>query len=144
MDDPMGPVSGGGDPLVGVTIAGRYRIVALIARGGMGKVYKAEQSALGRICALKVVTPGEPAEQDPEYFKRFSREASTAAKLSHPCSVTIFDYGRDEEKNLYFIAMEYLDGRTLHRVIHDQGALPEEQANRIAQQICRSLSEAHG
>ena len=137
-------MSGGGDPLVGATIAGRYRIVALIARGGMGKVYKAEQSTLGRICALKVVAPGEQAEGDPEFFKRFSREASTAARLTHPSSVTLFDYGKDEALGLYFIAMEYLDGRTLHRVIHEEAPLSEARAARIARQICRSLAEAHG
>jgi len=137
-------MSGGGDPLVGATIAGRYRIVSLIARGGMGKVYKAEQSTLGRICALKVVAPGEQAEGDPEFFKRFSREASTAARLTHPSSVTLFDYGKDEALGLYFIAMEYLDGRTLHRVIHEEAPLSEARAARIARQICRSLAEAHG
>ena len=132
------------DPLLGRTVAGRYRIVSLIARGGMGKVYRAEQSALGRLCALKVLAPGEQADKDPDFFKRFFREASTVAKLTHPNSVTIFDYGKDEDLGIYFIAMEYLDGRTLHRVLHEEGALEEARANRIAQQICRSLAEAHG
>ncbi|MCC6557435.1 MAG: TonB family protein [Polyangiaceae bacterium] len=132
------------DPLLGMTVAGRYRILSLIARGGMGKVYKAEQSALGRICAVKVLVPGEQAEKDPDFYKRFSREASTAAKLTHPSSVTIFDYGKDEDLGIYFIAMEYLDGRTLHRVLHEEGPLDEARVNRIAQGICRSLSEAHG
>jgi eukaryotic-like serine/threonine-protein kinase len=132
------------DSLIGVMIAGRYRIVSLIARGGMGRVYRAEQSALGRICALKLLVTDERAEQDSEFFRRFSREAATAAKLTHPNSVTVFDYGKDDELGIYFIAMEYIAGRTLHRVLHDEGALPEWRANRIAQQICRSLAEAHG
>ncbi|XXT18339.1 TonB family protein [Sorangium sp. So ce429] len=136
--------SSGQDPLIGATIAGRYRIISLIARGGMGKVYRAEQFALGRICALKLLVPDERREQDPEFFRRFSREAATAARLTHPNSVTVFDYGRDDPRGIYFIAMEYIAGRTLHRVLHDEGALPEARASRIARQICRALAEAHG
>ncbi|WP_437657247.1 TonB family protein [Sorangium sp. So ce1182] len=136
--------SSGQDPLIGATIAGRYRIISLIARGGMGKVYRAEQFALGRICALKLLVPDERREQDPEFFRRFSREAATAARLTHPNSVTVFDYGRDDPRGIYFIAMEYIAGRTLHRVLHDEGPLPEARASRIARQICRALAEAHG
>ncbi|AUX47844.1 protein kinase [Sorangium cellulosum] len=136
--------SGGHDPLINATIAGRYRIVSLIARGGMGRVYRAEQSALGRLCALKLLCPDERREQDPEFFRRFSREAATAARLTHPNSVTVFDYGRDDQRGIYFIAMEYIAGRTLHRVLHDEAPLPEARANRIARQICRALAEAHG
>ncbi len=131
------------EPLLGQTINGRYRIVSLIARGGMGKVFKAEQSALGRVCALKVLSPNYEGNRDPEFHKRFSLEASTAARLSHPNTVTIFDYGRDEALDVYYIAMEYLAGRTLHRAIHEEGFIPEERANNIAQQICRSVHEAH-
>ncbi|WP_437778422.1 TonB family protein [Sorangium sp. So ce1097] len=136
--------SSGQDPLIGATIAGRYRIISLIARGGMGKVYRAEQFALGRICALKLLVPDERREQDPEFFRRFSREAATAARLTHPNSVTVFDYGKDDPRGIYFIAMEYIAGRTLHRVLHDEGPLPEARASRIARQICRALAEAHG
>ncbi|WP_438033523.1 protein kinase domain-containing protein [Sorangium sp. So ce204] len=136
--------SSGQDPLIGATIADRYRIISLIARGGMGRVYRAEQLALGRICALKLLLPDERLEQDPEFFRRFSREAATAARLTHPNSVTVFDYGRDGPRGIYFIAMEYIAGRTLHRVLHDEGALPEARAGRIARQICRALAEAHG
>jgi serine/threonine-protein kinase len=131
------------DPLLGMTINGRYTIVSLIARGGMGKVYKAEQSALGRVCALKVLSPNYEGNRDPEFHKRFSLEASTAARLSHPNTVTIFDYGKDEANDVYYIAMEYLDGRTLHRAIHEEGSIPEARASHIAQQICRSVHEAH-
>lgn len=131
------------DPLLGKTIHGRYTIVSLIARGGMGKVYKAEQSALGRVCALKILSPNYEGNRDPEFHKRFSLEASTAARLSHPNTVTIFDYGKDDENDVYYIAMEYLDGRTLHRAIHEEGSIPEARASNIAQQICRSVHEAH-
>jgi serine/threonine-protein kinase len=129
--------------LIGATINGRYRIIELLARGGMGKVYKAEQSALGRVCALKVLSPNYEGDKDPEFHRRFSLEAETAAKLTHPNTVTIFDYGKCEKHHVYYIAMEYLDGRTLHRAIHDEKTLSEERACHIATQICRSVGEAH-
>ena len=131
------------ESLLGATIAGRYKIVSLIARGGMGKVFRAEQSALGRVCALKVLSPNYEGDKDPEFNRRFSLEAATAARLQHPNTVTIFDYGKCEEQGIYYIAMEYLDGRTLHRVLHDEGTLAEARASHVAQQICRSVAEAH-
>jgi serine/threonine protein kinase len=130
------------DPLIGRVIGGRFNVTALIARGGMGKVYRAEQAPLGRICALKVLNPSYAGEQDPEFHKRFFLEASIASKLTHPNTVTIFDYGRTDDE-IYYMAMEYLEGRTLHRAIRDAGQLPEERAAHIARQICRALREAH-
>ncbi len=129
------------DPLIGRTINGRFKIVSVIARGGMGKVYRAEQAPLGRVCALKVLSPKYEGDRDPEFHKRFFLEASTAAKLSHPNTVTIFDYGQSDD--VYFIAMEYIEGRTLHRVLRDEGSLSEARVVHIASQICRSLREAH-
>jgi serine/threonine-protein kinase len=130
------------DPLIGRLINGRFKVVSVIARGGMGKVYKAEQSPLGRLCALKVLSPKYEGDRDPEFHKRFLLEASTAAKLTHANTVTIFDYGQDGD-DLYFIAMEYIEGRTLHRVLRDEGPFPELRVAHIAGQICRSLREAH-
>ncbi|MFO0762148.1 MAG: serine/threonine-protein kinase [Byssovorax sp.] len=130
------------DPLIGRTINGRFKIVSVIARGGMGKVYRAEQAPLGRLCALKVLSPKYEGDRDPEFHKRFFLEASTAAKLTHPNTVTIFDYGQSDD--VYFIAMEYIEGRTLHRVLRDEGTLSEARVVHIASQICRSLREAHG
>jgi eukaryotic-like serine/threonine-protein kinase len=130
------------DPLVGRVIGGRFKITALIARGGMGKVYRAEQSPLGRICAVKVLNPTYAGDHDPEFHKRFFLEASTASKLTHPNTVTIFDYGRTDD-DVYYMAMEYLEGITLHRAIRDAGHLAEERAAHIARQICRALREAH-
>jgi serine/threonine protein kinase len=130
------------DPLIGRVISGRFKITALIARGGMGKVYRAEQAPLGRICAIKVLNPSYAGEHDPEFHKRFFLEASVASKLTHPNTVTIFDYGRTED-DVYYMAMEYLEGHTLHRAIRDAGYLPEERVAHIARQICRALREAH-
>ncbi|HEX4446539.1 MAG TPA: serine/threonine-protein kinase [Polyangiaceae bacterium] len=130
------------DPLIGRVVNDRFKISALIARGGMGKVYRAEQAPLGRVCALKVLNPNYAGEQDPEFHKRFFLEASIASKLTHPNTVTIFDYGRTED-DVYYMAMEYLEGHTLHRAIREAGHFPEERAAHIARQICRALREAH-
>jgi serine/threonine-protein kinase len=134
--------SGAPDPLLGRVINDRFKINALIARGGMGKVYRAEQSPLGRVCALKVLNPSYAGEHDPEFHKRFFLEASIASKLTHPNTVTIFDYGRTED-DIYYMAMEFLDGHTLHRAIREASHFPEERAAHIARQICRALREAH-
>lgn len=135
--------SKGPDPLIGRVINDRFRIVSMIARGGMGKVYRAEQAPLGREVALKVLNPSYSGDSDPEFHKRFFLEASTCSKLTHPNTVTIFDYGREGEE-VYYIAMELLEGRTLHRALREDGPFPAERAMHVARQVCRSLREAHG
>ncbi len=132
----------GPDPLIGRVINDRYRITSIIARGGMGKVYRAEQAPLGREVALKVLNPSYQGENDPEFHKRFFLEASICAKLTHPNTVTIFDYGKTDD-DVFYIAMELLEGRTLHRALRDEGYLPAYRALHIARQVCRSLREAH-
>jgi serine/threonine-protein kinase len=134
----MGP-----DPLVGRLINDRYKIVGIIARGGMGKVYRAEQAPLGRLVALKVLNPNYSGDNDPEFHKRFFLEASIASKLTHPNTVTIFDYGKTDD-DIYYIAMELLEGRTLHRALREEGPFDSERTAHVARQICRSLREAHG
>lgn len=129
------------DPMVGRLISDRFRILDLIARGGMGKVYRAEQVPLGRLCAIKVLHPRFDDIDDPEFQKRFFLEAATAANLSHPNTVTVFDYGRDGD--IYYIAMEYIHGRTLFRALRDDGPFAESRVIRIMKQVCRSLREAH-
>ncbi|MEM9067222.1 MAG: serine/threonine-protein kinase [Myxococcota bacterium] len=130
------------DPLIGRVINDRFRIVSLVARGGMGKVYRAEQAPLGREVALKILHPKYRGEHDPEFHKRFFLEASICSKLTHPNTVTIFDYGRTDDE-VYYIAMELLEGRTLHRALREEARIPAERAMHIARQICRSLREAH-
>jgi serine/threonine-protein kinase len=133
---------GGPDPLIGRVINDRFKIVSLIARGGMGKVYRAEQAPLGRACALKVLNPSYSGEHDPEFHKRFFLEASMTSKLTHPNTVTIFDYGKTDD-DIYYMAMEYLEGHTLHRAIKQAGHFPEERTAHISRQMCRALREAH-
>ena len=108
----------------------------------MGRVYRAEQAPLGRICALKILTTTYEGEHDPEFHKRFFLEASIASKITHPNSVTIFDYGQTED-DIYYMAMEYLEGVTLHRAIRVAGHFPEARAAHIGRQVCRALREAH-
>ena len=136
------PSTPGPDPLIGRVVNDRFRIVSLIARGGMGKVYRAEQAPLGRQVALKVLNPSYSGDSDPEFHKRFFLEASTCSKLSHPNTVTIFDYGRTDD-DIYYISMELLEGRTLHRALRDDGPFAPGRAMHIARQVCRSLREAH-
>jgi eukaryotic-like serine/threonine-protein kinase len=128
------------DPLLGRVLNDRYRVLEAIGRGGMGRVYKALQAPLDRVVALKVLGAGH--DRDPNFYKRFFLEASVTAKLTHPNTITLYDYGRTEDA-VFFIAMEYLDGRTLSQVIQSEGALAQERVIHIAQQVCRSLREAH-
>ncbi|MBT3218233.1 MAG: serine/threonine protein kinase [Proteobacteria bacterium] len=128
------------DPLIGKVLAGRFKLLELIARGGMGKIYKAEQQPLGRLVALKVLDITD--EGDGEFRKRFFLEASLCSRLSHPNTVRVFDYGCSED-GVYFFAMEYLEGATLHRLIHTEAPLAPERAVRLMRQICGALAEAH-
>ncbi len=131
------------DPLIGTTINDRFKVLGLVAKGGMGKVYKAEQSPLGRIVAVKVLHPNYSGDGDPEFSKRFTLEASVVSRLKHPNTVTVYDYGETAD-GVYFMAMEYLEGKTLHRLIREEGSLEVGRALHILVQVARSLREAHG
>ena len=131
------------DPLIGTTINDRFKILGLVAKGGMGKVYKAEQAPLGRIVAVKVLHPTYSGDGDPEFSKRFTLEASVVSRLKHPNTITVYDYGETAD-GVYFMVMEYLEGKTLHRLIREEGALEVGRALHILVQISRALREAHG
>jgi serine/threonine-protein kinase len=128
------------DPLVGRALPGGYRVTHLVGVGGMGRVYCAEQVALGRTVAVKVVHPH--FADDELAAARFLNEARTASRLSHPNSVAIFDFGRTENGQPY-IVMEYLRGRDLGRVADDQGPLPLRRVVDILRQTLAALEEAH-
>lgn len=125
---------------IGREVAGRYRILTKLGEGGMGAVYKAEQISLKRTVALKVLRPELSAE--PGMVRRFNAEAELAARLSHPNTVTLFDFGQDADGCL-FIAMEYLEGVSLREVLTREGALVPGRALAICEQLCASLADAH-
>jgi serine/threonine protein kinase len=123
---------------------GKYEVIAHIATGGMGAVYKAKDRQLGRTVALKVL-PTELAANTP-ILERFRREARHAARLSHPNIVTLFEYGHDVEANLHFLAMEFIDGINLQAYIERRGKLVPEEVRRILVKITKALDHAftHG
>jgi serine/threonine-protein kinase len=122
----------------------RVRILRPIARGGMGRVYLGEQMTMNRQCAVKVLDIRAVAGGDQaDFARRFLLEASVASKLTHPNVVTIFDYGETPD-GACFIAMEYLEGRSLSDEIKLLGKLPTERAISIAMQVARALRAAHG
>lgn len=120
-------------------VADRYRILEQIGRGGMGVVYRAEHARIGKLMALKLLT-GE-LTRDPSQVARFKREALLASKLSHPNTVQVFDFGSSD--TLVYLAMEYLRGEDLARLIRREGPLSVERTAKIVIQICSSLAEAH-
>lgn len=118
---------------------GRYQIQEEIGRGGMARVYKARDTLLQRTVALKILAP--QLAVDPEFARRFEREAITAANLRHPNIVLIFDVG--EEDGIRYIAMEFVEGRTLHAIIQEQGALGLGPAVAIVEGVGAALDYAH-
>ncbi len=127
------------DPLVGRLVADRYRIVELVGRGGMGVVYKAEHVHIGKFVALKLLHGELGAHRS--VARRFRREAEAASRLSSPHTVQIFDYG--ESDGLIYIAMEYIDGEDLGRLLERKGQIPYPRAARICAQIASAAAEAH-
>ncbi|MCY1020347.1 serine/threonine protein kinase [Pyxidicoccus sp. MSG2] len=130
------------DPLLGRVLNERFRILETLGAGGMGRVYKAIQAPLDRLVALKVLNPQYGEGKDPGFQKRFFLEASVTAKLRHPNTVTVIDYGKTDD-GIYYIAMEYLEGLTLSQLLTQVGPLPWARALNITQQVARSLREAH-
>jgi len=126
--------------MVGKTIAGRYRITAKLGEGGMGAVYRGEQMSLKRAVAVKLLRPELSTNQ--MILQRFNAEAQAVAKLSHPNTVNIYDFGQDTDGSL-FIAMEYIEGRSLRSAIQSEGPFPPARAIAIAMQVAASLSDAH-
>jgi serine/threonine-protein kinase len=126
--------------LVGRTIAGKFLIEGLIGSGAMGAVYRARQVALEKTIAIKVLH-GEHAG-DPAFAARFHREAKAASRLNHPNSMQVLDFGAEPDGLLY-IAMEYLDGRSLYRLIREEGRLAPARIADILMQGLAALAVAH-
>ncbi|HSB20931.1 MAG TPA: serine/threonine-protein kinase [Anaeromyxobacteraceae bacterium] len=129
-----------GDPWIGQTVAQKYLVHQLIDRGGMGVVYKATHLALDRPVALKMLNRALLA--DPTIVARFHREARAASRLNHPNSVGVIDFGQTDDGTL-FIALEFLPGRNLARVIADDFPLGTSRVVKIGSQILAALTEAH-
>lgn len=127
------------DPLIGRTIADRYRIDQMIGRGGMGVVYRVEHVRIGKMMAMKLLH-GELA-RDKDVVKRFRREADAVSKLDHRNTVQVFDFGRSE--GLMYLVMELLGGKDLGVIVEIERALPFERVARIAAQIAGSVAQAH-
>jgi beta-lactam-binding protein with PASTA domain len=123
----------------GTLIDGRYEVLSRIGSGGMADVYLARDRLLGRQVAVKLLQ--HRFAEDGEFVERFRREASSAAGLSHPNVVAVFDRG--EWDGTYYIAMEYLPGKSLKAVVREQGPLPPEEAIEIVVQILRAARFAH-
>src|SRR6058998_4089417 len=128
-----------GDTLIDSVFDGRYRIIRKLGAGGMANVYLAEDQELGRRVAIKILN--ERHANDEQFVERFRREAKNAAALSHPNIVSIFDRGQAE--GTYYIAMEYLDGRTLKELLIRNGPTPVPIAIDYARQIVSALRFAH-
>jgi eukaryotic-like serine/threonine-protein kinase len=127
------------DSLIGTLFDGRYRIERKLGAGGMADVYLAEDQELGRGVAIKILN-GRHAN-DGQFIERFRREAKNAAALNHPNIVSIYDRG--EAEDTYYIAMEFLDGRTLKELIVGHGQAPVRVAVEYARQILSALRFAH-
>jgi serine/threonine-protein kinase len=123
----------------GTLIDERYRVISRVGSGGMAEVYCAEDIQLGRRVAVKLLH--ERFAQDEEFVERFRREASSAASLSHANIVSVYDRG--EWAGTYYIAMEYLDGRSLDSIVREEAPLSPERAIEITEQVLRAARFAH-
>ena len=128
------------DPLVGKVLAERFEMIERVGDGGTGVVYKAKQLSVDRIIAVKVL--GAHVSTDPQWMKRFQNEARAASRLEHPNTVRILDFGQTRE-GLLFIAMEFLNGRSLRTEIERAGRMQAARTLQIIAQVCSSLAEAH-
>lgn len=129
----------GGVAVIGHDLAGRYEIISRIGGGGMALVYKAQDLLLNRKVAIKVLR--QQFVNDDEFIRRFRREAQSAAALSHPNVVSIYDVGQEDDT--HYIVMEYIEGRNLNEIIAESAPLQVEQAVNIAYQIADALDHAH-
>ncbi|RFU63224.1 Stk1 family PASTA domain-containing Ser/Thr kinase [Peribacillus saganii] len=125
--------------LIGKRISGRYKILDMVGGGGMANVYLAQDMILEREVALKILRMD--FSNDEEFIKRFNREAQSATSLAHPNIVSIYDVG--EEKDIYYIVMEYVKGLTLKQYIQKYYPIPIEKAVDIMKQITAAIAHAH-
>jgi serine/threonine-protein kinase len=127
------------DPLLGALIDGRYRVRARVARGGMATVYSAIDERLERTVALKIIHPAQA--HDPHFVDRFTDEAKTIARLTHPNVVSVYDQGRHD--GLPYLVMEYVRGRTLRELLTERRRLQPLDALVVLEQMLAAIAAAH-
>ena len=127
--------------MMSLQTVGRYEITGELGRGAMGVVYKALDPTIGRTVALKTMRLDVHGLDAKEMVRRFQNEARAAGVLNHPNIVTIYDAG--EQDGIFYIAMEFIEGTTLHEVLAEQRVLATEQVLQLTRQICRGLDYAH-
>jgi serine/threonine-protein kinase len=127
------------DSLIGTTIDGRYRITGRVARGGMATVYTAVDERLGRTVALKIIHPSQATNV--HFVDRFTDEAKTIARLTHPNVVAVYDQGRHD--GLPYLVMEYVRGRTLRDLLTERRRLNPVEALAILEQMLAAIAAAH-
>ncbi len=123
----------------GATLAGRYRIIALLGRGGMGEVYRADDLTLGQQVALKFLPPA--VTKNAAAVERFRNEVRIARRVSHPNVCRVYDLG--EVEGHVFLSMEYVDGEDLGSLVRRIGKLPTDKALEVARRLCAGLAAAH-
>jgi serine/threonine-protein kinase len=130
------------DPFIGrELLGGQFRVLEKIGTGGMGSVYKAEQPAMNRMVAIKILHPKLAGRKD--LTSRFRREARAMSQLTHPNTVKVFMYGELEDDGSLYIVMEMLEGRNLNQTVRKEGPLTADRAIPILIQCCGALQEAH-
>ena len=129
------------DPLIGILIGDRYKVLAKIGQGGMGAVYEAVQDTIDRRVAIKILLP--VVAQDKEAAKRFINEARAVNRVNHPGLVQVSDFGKLDSGAPY-IVMEFLKGETMRqRMVRLGGAIPTAEVMELSSQIAESLAAAH-
>lgn len=128
------------DPMVGRLLDNRYQIVSKIGEGGMGAIYKAVHTEMGRTCAIKLMTAISVGNEDA--IARFKREAKMASRIDNPHAVIIYDFGV-AENGMLFLAMEFIDGKPLSRIMAESRMLPIDRVVHITNQITEGLAAAH-
>src|SRR6188768_4079509 len=130
------------DPFIGrELLGGQFRVLEKIGTGGMGSVYKAEQPAMNRMVAIKILHPKLAGRKD--LTARFRREARAMSQLTHPNTVKVFMYGELEDDGSLYIVMEMLEGRNLNQCVRREGPMPTARAIPVLIQVCGALQEAH-
>jgi serine/threonine protein kinase len=120
-------------------VLGQYTLEAKIGEGGMGVVWRARHAFLRRPTAVKLLLPGRVGDVA---LRRFEREVQISARLTHPNSVAIYDYGRTRD-GIFYYAMEFLEGTDLERLVETHGAQPPGRVVHVLTQVCGALAEAH-